>query len=248
MALGNPQLHVVFGRSAAGTLQQALEVANREGIVVAPYDDFTFGPIDKDDGEARAQWVESELGYEGWQEIFEDSLPVLSASTEVGEPPVAWISPDSAHSVAGFLWWLSHMGGRECLVLDVPRLSLLGPGAMSEYLDKAKPLSVARRASSVALWEQLQVENAPLRVLGEDGLMSAPIEYFDTALLGHLTPEWQKMARIVGSALYDFAENGVYQTGDLVLASRLTDLAEAGTLEWRGDLGNMARCEMRLPA
>jgi hypothetical protein len=248
MTLGNPQLHVVFGRSAAGTLQQALEIAGRKGTVVAPYDDFSFGPIGKDDAEARAQWVESALGYEGWQEIFEDSLPVLTASTEGDEPPIAWISPDSAHSVAGFLWWLSHMKGGECLVLDVPRLSLLDPDAMSKYLDQAEPLSAARRASSLALWRQLQAENAPLRVLGENGLMSAPIEYFDTALLGHVTSEWQKMARIVGSAIYDFAEIGVYQTGDLVLASRLADLAEAGKLEWRGDLGNMARCEMRLSA
>lgn len=92
------------------------------------------------------------------------------------------------------------------------------------------------------------MENAPLRVLGKDGLISAPIDDFDTALLGHVTPEWQKMARIVSSALYDFAENGVYQASDLVPGSRLTGLAGAGTLEWRGDLGNTARCEMRLPA
>ncbi|WP_375285235.1 DUF1835 domain-containing protein, partial [Sphingobium yanoikuyae] len=63
MTSENSQLHVVFGRSAAGTLQQALEVAGREGIVVAPYDDFSFGPIDRDDANARAQWVENELGY-----------------------------------------------------------------------------------------------------------------------------------------------------------------------------------------
>ncbi|PHQ61615.1 MAG: hypothetical protein COC10_11790 [Sphingobium sp.] len=109
MTSENSQLHVVFGRSAAGTLQQALEVAGREGIVVAPYDDFSFGPIDRDDANARAQWVENELGYSDWQKIFEDSLPVLSASMEASKPPIAWISPDSAHSAAGFLWWLSHM-------------------------------------------------------------------------------------------------------------------------------------------
>lgn len=248
MTSENPQVHVIFGRSAAGTLQQALEVAGREGVVVAPYDDFSFGPIDRDDGKARAQWVENELGYSDWQKIFEDSLPVLSASMETSKPPIAWVSSDSAHSVAGFLWWLAHMEGKECLVLDVPRLSLLSPDVMSGYLDQAALLPAARRESSLALWTKLQAENAPLRVLSDNGLMSAPIEYFDPALLEHVTPEWQKMALIVGRALCDFADTGIYQTGDLVLAARLADLAEAGVLEWQGDLGHMARCEMRLPA
>jgi hypothetical protein len=75
---------------------------------------------------ARAQWVENELGYSDWQNIFENSLPVLSDSMETSKPPIAWISPDCARSVAGFLWWLSHMESKECLVLDVTRLSLLG--------------------------------------------------------------------------------------------------------------------------
>lgn len=133
-------------------MQQALQVAGREGVVVAPYDDFSFGPIDKDDANARAQWVENELGYSDWQKIIEDSLPVLSASIEVNKSPIAWISPESAHSVAGFLWWLSHMVDKECQILDVPRLNLLDAETMSRYLDQAEPLSAARRAHSLALW------------------------------------------------------------------------------------------------
>jgi hypothetical protein len=49
MASEISQLHVVFGRSAAATLQQALEFSGREGVAVASYDDFSFGPIDRDD-------------------------------------------------------------------------------------------------------------------------------------------------------------------------------------------------------
>ncbi|RYE66408.1 MAG: DUF1835 domain-containing protein [Oxalobacteraceae bacterium] len=248
MTSKDSQLHVVFGRSAAGTLQQALEVAGRKGVVVAPYDDFSFGPIDSDDASARAQWVEDALGYSGWQNIIEDSWPVLSASMDASEPPIAWISPDSAHSAAGFLWWLSHMADKECQILDVPRLSLLDAQSMTEYLDKAEPLSVERRSRSLDLWIRLQAENAPLRILGSVELMSAPLDYFDAALLEHATPEWQKMARIVAGVLVDFSLEGIYQTSDLVLGARLADLAEAGKLEWRGDLGRIAACEMRLPA
>ncbi|NLS28983.1 hypothetical protein S2M10_39970 [Sphingomonas sp. S2M10] len=247
MASRDTQLHVVFGRSAAATLQQSLKVASRDGIVVAPYDDFSFGPIASDDAIDRGRWVEAVLGYSDWQRVSLESLPVLSASMEAYKPPIAWVSPDSAQSVAGFLWWLSHMGGRECLVLEVSGLNLLGPDDMSKHIDRAELWTFARRASSLAAWKKLQAEDAPLRVLGRNGLVSAPIEYFDQALLGHTTPEWQKMARIVAGVLSDFHVSGIFQTGDLVLAARLTDLAEAGILGWRGDLGHMARCEMRLP-
>lgn len=138
------------------------------------------------------------------------------------------------------------MDGKDCQVLDVPGLSLLGPDALGQYLDQAVPLSRERREICLALWKKLKAENAPFRVLIDNGLISAPIEYFDPLLLKHIAPEWQKMAMIVGRALWEFAESGIYQTGDLVLAARLTHLAETGILEWQGELGDMARCKLRL--
>jgi len=87
-----------------------------------------------------------------------------------------------------------------------------------------------------------------LRVLGADGaLTSVPLDHFDADLLRHATAEWQKMALIVGTVLREFADNGLYQAGDIVLHARLADLAEAGVLEWRGDLDHMTACELRLP-
>lgn len=247
MCSEKPQLHVVFGASAAGTLRQALKVTKRAGLVIAPLDDFSFGPIETDDAEVRARWVESELGYSAWEEFSDESVPVLKASQEATEPLIAWVSPDSAHSVAGFLWWLSFMADKPCLVLDVPLLSLLGPDALGELLDKAEPLSDARRANELVLWKQLKRENAPLRILSEGKLISAPMDYFDSALFGHITEKWQKMAMIVGRTLVEFSQSGVFQTGDLVLAARLVRLAETGILEWQGDLHNMQSCELRRP-
>lgn len=248
MASDESRLHVLFNRSARGSLEQALALAGSTDIAVAPYDYFSFGPIDTDDAEARDRWVEEVLGYSGWREALEDSLPVLTASAEARMPPIAWVSPNDARCVAGFLWWLSHQGDRDCLVLEVPNLSLLHPEELLAYLDKAQPLTAERRAEWLAIWAQLQAENAPLRVLSDQGLVSAPIDYFDAELLRNATPEWRRMALIVAYVLGEFHDTGRYQTCDLVLAARLATLAEDGELEWRGDLYTMRECSLRLPA
>ncbi len=248
MASDESRLHVLFNRSARGSLEQALALAGSTDIAVAPYDDFSFGPIDSDDAEARDRWVEEMLGYSGWREAFEDSLPVLTASAEARMPPIAWIAPNDPRSIAGFLWWLSHQGDRDCLVLEVPSLSLLHPEELLAYLDKARPLTAERRAEWLAVWTRLQAENAPLRVLSDQGLVSAPIDYFDAELLRHAAPEWQQpIALIAAYMLGEFHDTGRYQAGDLVLIARLADLAEAGALEWRGDLSVMRECSLRLP-
>lgn len=247
MASPDSQLHVIFSRSARGSLEQALALAGRTDVAVAPYDDLSLGPIARYDALARDVWVEEALGYRGWRKTVEDSLPVLAASSQSPTPPIVWISPDNAQSVAGFLWWLSYQGERDCLVLEAPRLHTLHAEELLEHLDRMEPLPATRRTEWLASWARLQAEDAPLRVLDTEGaLVSAPLDHFDARLLKHATGEWQKMALIVGTALGEFAESGRYQASDMVLHARLAGLAEAGTLEWRGDLGVMWGCEVRL--
>jgi len=241
------QLHVAFGRSAGASLQQALGLAGREGRVVAPYDDFSFGPIHFDDPDVRGQGVEKLFGFSDWRQVYEGSLPVVAASRAADKPPIAWVSPDSTYSLAGFLWWLSHMGTNDFLVQDISRLALLTPNELAEHLDCETQISPARRAHDLSLWQRLKVENAPLRVLSEGGLVSAPIDIFDAVLLKHANSNWCKMAKIVGETLGQFYQDGLFQTGDLVLAARLRTLAESGLLQWQGDLYDMRQCELRLP-
>jgi len=248
MALQNPQIHVVVGDFAAGNLQELLDTLGSTADIFPIYDDFSFGPIKADDAVTRADWVRREFGHSDWQETLEDTLPVVSASKNAELPPIVWLSSDRASSTAGFLWWLSHMGDRECLVVDVPGADILYSADMGKYFDRAAPLSATRRSSYLDLWAKLQLEDAPLRVLESGTLTSASIEYFDASLLSYLTPDWQKMSRIVGGVLFDFIEAGVYQTGDFVLFARLVKLAQAGKLEWRGDLNQIANCQMRLLA
>lgn len=238
--------HVMFSPSAAGALKHALKLAGRADEVLCPLDDFSFGPIATDDGEARIRWVEDVLGYSGWQEITDRSAAFLAAFDRSAAPVTAWISWDVTKIYAGFLWWLSNVDEFPISIVEAPALPMMSSRQMLRIHDKTSPLSADRRAYHLQQWRQLKIENASLRVIAGTELVSTGLDHFDDILLKHATHEWQKMATIVSGALADSSAAGIYQTGDLLLAARVADLAEAGRLEWRGDLSEMHRGELRL--
>jgi hypothetical protein len=264
-----PVLHVLFGPSAAGSLRQGLALAGRQDQVASLYDDLAFGPIINPANAAeRIEWVENELGYTDWDDVAAATEPLIAASLLPDIRPVAWFSRRDARDYAGFLWWLTQLGDAPCDIIDVTELtvtyhgkdgrprspelavspSLLLPHHMSDLLDHAAPLDPAKRRQYRDLWQRLMSENAPLRVIGAGGLVSAPITHFDPLILSCATSAWLKMARVVGEALARSWDGDLHQTGDLVLAARARALAEAGALEWRGDLASMHACEIRRPA
>lgn len=86
-----------------------------------------------------------------------------------------------------------------------------------------------------------EAEVALARELGEAGLAAV-----DAALLKHVIHREQKAARVIGDAL-DFGRYTLDDTHVRLFARRLITLAEAGTIEARGDLHNPRRSEVRLP-
>ena len=241
----NRQLHVVFDLSAAGLLRQALFDSGRRETVISPGDDFSFGPLAPADPIVRARWVEEILGDSDWTELAQGAPSVVEATVASERPPIAWVAPDRASSVAGFLWWLSQIGDCPVRHNSVPKLGLFGPEILQGWLDRHVPLTDLERGLSHRSWQTLVSENAPLRVLSDDGLVSAPIEYFDERLLSHLDGHWRKFIHVLGMTGSSFYDEERFQTGNLVLASRLRTLARSGVIEWRGDLGEMLYCELR---
>jgi hypothetical protein len=106
--------------------------------------------------------------------------------------------------------------------------------ASEKLWDLAEPLQSSTRTKYLDLWRQLRDENAPLRIIEGGILRSAPITFFDSLLMSHATDDWQKVTMIVGQGLAADWDDGVFQTGDLVLAARVNALAESGRLECRG--------------
>jgi uncharacterized protein DUF3658/uncharacterized protein DUF1835 len=265
-----PSLHVVFAPSAAVDLRRALAEAGRTDRVVCPFDNYGFGPIHPPDADARRRWVEDELGCAGWEDVIGQTDAFWRESLSAPDRKVAWFSRRSAQEYSGFLEWLWRLGDLPCQVVDLTDVTVVGRSQDGKptpptpatsvallhwyqildngLLNRAESLSSGARQQYVDLWRRLRAENAPLRVLGTDGLASAPISYFDSLLLSYATREWQKTALVVGKSLASFLDNSLLQTGDLVLAARVRALSAAGLLESQGNLFNLRRSEVRLAA
>jgi hypothetical protein len=264
-------VHVVFTPSGAGCLVQALRKAGRDDQVIACFDDMSFGPINPADPFVRAEWVEKELGRTGWHEVSARSERVWGETRFPDNRKVAWLSRRSAMEYAGFLEWLWRLGDAPCEVVDLtevkisyppehgpPRppalamtLGMLHPDTIryNKLWDLAEPLQMTARERYLNLWRQLRSENAPLRVIDGDQLVSAPISFFDSILMSHVNENWQKVARVVGHALASQMDDRVIQTGDIVLAARVDALEGGGLLEVRSETAalDIFFREVRLP-
>jgi hypothetical protein len=250
-------LHIVFGPSGAGVLKQALKKAGLKDRVVADFDDLSFGPINPADDEIRRAWAKDTLGLEDYfaMPFWEEAL--------AAERPVVWTSRRVAREYAGFLEFMDRVGDRIVDVIDLTDVmirtadqgrvhAVMGLLVEDEILanrllDQARPLEPEDREASQALWRRLRAENAPLRVIDENELRSAPLSHFDQSLLSHAAGDWRSWAYLVGGCLAESVETALYPVGDLVLASRVQALVEAGALEGRGSLANRP-FEVRLPS
>jgi hypothetical protein len=261
-------LHFVFTPSGAGCLVQALKKANRDDQIIISFDDMSFGPINPPERSLRAKWVENELGRADWDSFTDDPERLWDEGRFPNARKVAWLTRRSAKEYAGFLEWLWRLGDEPCDVVDLtdimischteqgePRkrpamsLGMLSPDRICEdnLWDLAEPLETTAREQHLSLWRQLRSENAPLRVLDGDRLVSAPMSFFDSLLMSFVTENWQKVARIVGKSLVSGTDNSL-PLDDILLRARVNALVESGRLEIRGQSErDIFFSEVRLP-
>jgi uncharacterized protein DUF3658 len=181
---------------------------------------------------------------------------------------IAWLTRRSAREYAGFLDWLWRLGDERCDVVDLtdvtisydpedgpPRqrlafgLGMLAPDTICEHKmwDLAEPLDATARAQHLDLWRRLRSENAPLRVIDNHELVSAPMSFFDSSLISFVTENWQRVSRIVGQCLASGTDDSL-PVNDLLLRARINALVESGCLEIRGrSERDIFRSEVRRP-
>jgi len=161
--------------------------------------------------------VQEQLGCTGWEEIVGEATSFWQEALSISNRKIAWLSRRSAQEYAGFLEWLWRLGEEPIEVIDLTdvvvagnkdgptkphlaiSLGLLPPHTILEndLLDRTETLTSVLRAQYRELWGRLRAENAPLRVLSEGELVSAPLSFFDPLLLSCATPKWQKAARLL---------------------------------------------------
>jgi hypothetical protein len=250
-----PPLHVVFNPPAAAELRRALAQIGRDDRVVGLFDDLSFGPINPPDPGPRAQWMERELGWKGWEEVGDEVAAFWATALAHRGPRVAWMSRRSAQEYAGFLELVWRLGDSPCELVDLTEVTFTSTDKKSgeqrtwlagslghlpawrivdaNLLALPRALTPETRDALRSTWRVLRDENAALRVLRPNlKLISAPISFFDDQLLSKARADrWLKASRVVAETMASFYDDDLYQTGDLVLASRVHRLVETGRLQ-----------------
>lgn len=264
--MDNKILHVTFGDSAYGALRIALLKAKRDEEIITLIDSLSFGPIDTLSQEERQAWMEAELGFEreeGFEARVHDFWQKLLTDKR---HKVIWTSRRSAMDYTGFLECLWRLGDKPCSVVDLtnvwrssrdndgnlrsPTLAIALPFLNEEAIISSRidAITASDRSRYHTIWEQLRRENAPFRLVSDEGIASAPITCFDNDVLSCVKKDWQKSTRVIGEVMVRDWPMTYIQTGDHVYFSRLQKLVEAGIVESRGDMSKMRSSEVRLAA
>jgi uncharacterized protein DUF3658 len=199
----------------------------------------------------------------GWP--IEDADRFWEAALSTTSRRIGWVSRRVVREYTGFLEFARRAGDETYDVVDLTDIPTnpkacadnwtLRPIGLSDlynrpkevlgFLGNAMPLTANQRDTYQVLWERLCLEEAPLRVITDDGLISAPLSYLDDLLVSCTIAQWRKVARVLAEALVESWEGGFFNVSEVVLAARIRALAAAGRVEGRGDLFRIRHSEIR---
>lgn len=254
--MSKPPIHVIFGRSAAGEIRKALAQSGRRERVIGQADNLSFGPINPPSASLRQEWAEREFAFD-YDVIAQMDDPFWAEAISSDFSPVAWVCLYNAMEHAGFLEFVWRMGDSPFEVIDatgieaqwnakpfmIPSLGVMPAEQIIEagLIGRQTALHPNVVEDYRKVWRRLRVENAPLRVVDGDKLVSAPITQFDKVVLSSVNAEWLKGALVVGYAMDHLMNKRPVgeSTSDLLLWSRVCALAEEGVLEFSGNQTNL---------
>ena len=256
-------LHLTAGPSAGGSLRQAVRAAGLHDEVLFLPDDLSCGPIEPEDAATRVAW---------WSQFRDEVLngaellDFWDRISTTDEHLVVWFGRRCASELAFFLSVAHRLGERPFDIVDVTGLQwsyalpdggvrrsapaeavgIIPGDVVRTLLGSERQISAKERDEGRQQWRRLRAENAPLRVAGPSGLVSAPVDHFDQLLLEQAAGDWRTVAYIVGSAMGN-SRNEYIQVGDVFLGGRVVALVEAGNLLAEGDPWDMHSARVRLP-
>ncbi len=262
--------HIVFGRSARGTLAHSGEF-DLDGIRLICMDDMlNIGPLcDVDAGEHRVEerekWLSKLYEMDDWP--YEppvsgdiDKIRMLADEPEKNGKIFLWTGVRASEilSTARLVCHLPETGA-EILVPDFPNvpvknicgetiypatLSVTAPEQVRDIFKSFKRVTDRQLSEWKKLWGESLSSDATLRIIDEHGHIAEKSEaYFDPVLESYCTDEFQKAARVIGRTLADT----YFNIGDGYLNWRLKQLVASRKLEARGTLGMAREYEVRLP-
>jgi hypothetical protein len=237
-------------------------------------DDFAVGPIKdiytSEGIEERKQWWRNVLAggdYDGHVDTGEvnDSKTVeeIIEKLKLSEEDTVWIwvAPNK-HDLSGYYWLmpqLKEFAGR-VYVLSLNNLPFINEKGQIFYPEnlfeippreflKAKKLARQITSSEFEIdtdeWTKICNENKMVRILeGAKKLSQHNDDYFDKYILEFITPDWQKVNKIIHQVLTKSKQT----TGDAYLLWRLKELIASDKIDAQGEIKNMKDFEVKKKA
>jgi len=253
-------IHVVFDSNNVTALQKAIELDETlVGDILEIKDDYAVGPLDNiyeiEGYQARKEWWSGLLEFSPYQDqlnIVDDKLAVHQLLRTLEENPeeVVWIwMGQNAHDVCGYYWLMSQLkdlqGRIHVLYLNnLPFINEKGNIFYPVYLHEIQPkefLKAKKLARPITLsefevdpdeWKKTCAENAMVRFLeGGKKIVGKEISFFDTDILSNITPDQQKLSRVLSNTLNRMR----VKTGDVFIVARIREFEAKGKVEVTGD-------------
>lgn len=240
--------------------------------IVEIRDDYAVGPINdiySEEGiEQRKDWwrnvlsenenaINVDSGYVNDPKAVEEIKEKLTQ--DENEKAWIWIAPNK-HDVSGYYWIISQLkdfsGKIQVLWLNnLPFINEKGNIFYPENLFeipakeflKAKKLARTVTPSEFEIdpdeWTRLGNENKTVRILeGAKKLSQFPEDFYDKYLMEFISPDWQKVNKII----QQYLSKGKHKTGDAFLTWRLREMQKQGKIDISGELKNRKEAEVKL--
>ena len=222
-------------------------------------DDLSWGPIASMD--ERVAWLDTECPIPGsWDWLPEEDETFWKEAGQPAAERLIWLSGNSADEVAGYLAYLERYSDLPAAVVrtneHIPPHPTFGPligsgsanaEQLADVLSHAERRPIAADHALAGRWAELRAENALLRIMDGEQLVSAPVETYDRLLHAAVTGDWQKGMRVIGGAIGASFDEQVRINSEF-LFYRLGALVKSGELEAQGDVLGWDDEQRRIPA
>ncbi len=246
-----------------------------QGEILQVKDDFAVGPLrdiyTAEGIAARVSWWETVLSDSEFSGLtqngnIKDPALVESLQQKLNSDPeeFVWIwAAQNKHDVSGYYWLMSQLkdfqGHIFILYLNnLPFINEKGHIFYPEWLSQipprefikakklARPITLSEFEVDPDEWTRICNEGKMVRILeGGKKLVQFDEDYYDAALLKHITPDWQKAARVI----HHFLQKNKNTTGDAYLLWRLKQCISGGAeLDVQGNIKGMKDFEIKAKA
>ena len=222
-----------------------------------------------DDGiEARKQWWREVLTGSHYEGIVDDgsiaddnkTVAELTVRLKTNAEEIIWIwAAQNKHDVSGYYWLMSQLKewqGRVFILYlnNLPFINEKGhifyPTNIFEIQPKeflkakklARPITLSEFEVDPDEWTKLCNDSKGVRILeGGKKLLQCSYDYYDDELIKFLTPDWQKVNKL----LHSFYSKSKITTGDAYLLWRMRLMIADNKIDAQGDARNLKEFEVK---